>query len=291
MASSNDVASPAAASHVQAAASVQEAREQLAQAKEQERAVELVFVDQVMPAQGGLALAEALREEADLGGARCVVFSPFGARLDPAVSEQLALAAVLTKPVRRSGLRRALSAGFSLELDPPAPLPSRSEEETGSEPSDGLGSERVSGVSILLVEDNPVNQKLAIAMLKRLGHRVDLACNGREAVEATERRGYDLVLMDCQMPEMDGFEATRRIREYEGEGEHQLVVAMTANAMVGDRERCLEAGMDDYVSKPVSLERIQGLLEQWFGDEAKLEPAAGSVASEKPASSGQVSGQ
>jgi PAS domain S-box-containing protein len=119
---------------------------------------------------------------------------------------------------------------------------------------------------ILLVEDNPINQKVAQAMLKKFGHSVDMAVNGRKALEILRRVSYDLVLMDCQMPEMDGFEATRRIRKkIEGCLNPDVpIIAMTANAMEGDRERCLEAGMNDYLAKPVRTEQLGELLGRWL---------------------------
>ena len=136
---------------------------------------------------------------------------------------------------------------------------------------------------ILLVEDNPTNQKVALAMLQKLGWRADVAANGLEAVRAVKHMAYDLVLMDCQMPEMDGFAATRSIRELEAGSsplaaghpgasasglEHRAsrlpIIAMTANSMQGDRARCLEAGMDDYISKPVQPEDLAEKINRWL---------------------------
>ncbi len=117
---------------------------------------------------------------------------------------------------------------------------------------------------LLLVEDNPVNQRVALAVLGKLGYQADLAANGAEAVTATAARPYDLVLMDCQMPVMDGFEATRRIREAQAGARRVPIVAMTANAMQGDRERCLQAGMDDYIAKPVTLDTLRNALQRWL---------------------------
>ncbi|MCH8349810.1 MAG: response regulator [Chloroflexi bacterium] len=124
-------------------------------------------------------------------------------------------------------------------------------------------SRRIVNARVLVVEDNVFNQKIATEMLRKLGCRVDMAGNGREAVDMVQTFPYDLVFMDCQMPEMDGYEATAEIRRTEETGAHIPIIAMTANAMQGDRERCLEAGMDDYVSKPVRMEYLTEVLSQY----------------------------
>jgi CheY-like chemotaxis protein len=178
-----------------------------------------------------------------------------GQRGDAARCSALGIAAYLLKPVRQSELREAIVRVLNVH------------EPFGAVPMvtrDSLIDERdpACALQILLAEDNPVNQKLATRLLVKRGHQVTVTANGKEALAALAERAYDLVLMDVQMPEMDGLEATRALREREKiTGAHQQVVAMTALAMKGDRERCIEAGMDGYLSKPIRQQELDELLE------------------------------
>jgi CheY-like chemotaxis protein len=117
---------------------------------------------------------------------------------------------------------------------------------------------------ILLAEDNPINRLVAVRMIQKIGCTVQVVHNGREAVEAALRDRYDLILLDCQMPEVDGYQAAREIRRLEGPEWRNVIVALTASALPGVREKCLEAGMDDYIAKPVSLAALQGTLAKWL---------------------------
>jgi CheY-like chemotaxis protein len=172
-------------------------------------------------------------------------------------------AAYLYKPVKGARLHGVLRSVLGLSAATAAP-----DARLAS-----IGAPQVTGGRILLVEDNLVNQKVALKLLERQGHRIDLAGNGFEALEALRERSYDLVLMDCQMPGMDGFETTRRLRD-PASGVHDPaipVIALTANAMQGDRERCIDAGMNDYLAKPISPNALANVLEQWLSVKADAE--------------------
>jgi two-component system sensor histidine kinase/response regulator len=130
-------------------------------------------------------------------------------------------------------------------------------------------------VRVLVAEDNPVNQKVAVLMLGKLGIRPEVAANGREAVEMFEMTPYDMIFMDCQMPELDGYAACREIRSREGRGRRVIIVAMTADAMEGSRELCIEAGMDDYISKPVKRGEISAALRKWLAPRATQNEPSG----------------
>ena len=164
--------------------------------------------------------------------------------------------AVLGKPFRYQSLMRCLGQALK---------PANPEQETSSDQATKMPSlqHALGNTRILLVEDNRVNQKLAIRMLNKLGYTADLAVNGREAVELVQQQTYDVVFMDVQMPELDGISATRQIRSMLTEVQQPIIIAMTANAMEGDREKCLSAGMNDYLSKPFRMAALAEKLTQY----------------------------
>lgn len=161
-----------------------------------------------------------------------------------------------------------LGTRFHLSL----PFDTQTQEAQVETSANGVQEHTLARARVLIVEDNPVNQLVAAEMVKRLGLHADVAGDGAEALEALERLPYDLVLMDCQMPVMDGFEATRRLRQRQAEGLRLPVIAMTANAIRGDRERCLDAGMDDYLPKPVRISELKAMLRRWL-PATDIEPA------------------
>jgi CheY-like chemotaxis protein len=169
------------------------------------------------------------------------------------------VAATLVRPVRVAALTHAIERALGLGM--PA--------AEASSPTRGTCT--IAGTSVLVAEDNPVNQVVARTQLERLGCQVTVAANGREALAAVERGGFDLVLMDCQMPEMDGFEATRALRAH---GCRLPIIALTANGLAEDRERCLAAGMDDYVTKPVTATTLRTALERWTRERARPDVVA-----------------
>lgn len=221
----------------------------------------LVISEMSLENRDAFELLDNMRKDADLTGARVI----------------------LCTAGDKSGLgERALSSGFSAYLTKPleqsrlydciANVMSGSERLTESVETNGGGGGTTrhmpEGPTVLLAEDNPVNQQLTVLQLQKLGYNCVAVANGKEAVKALEKTAYSLVLMDCQMPEMDGLEATKAIRKAEAMmGTHVPIVGLTAHAMGGDREKCIAAGMDDYLSKPASLEKIRATLTKWLGAE------------------------
>ena len=222
------------------------------QAVQENDPYKFILLDARMPEMDGFAVAEALRGGDHHADTTLMMLTSSGLRGDATRCKELGLNAYLTKPISLTELREALESSIGKSADENTLITQHSLREMRS------------SHSILLAEDNLVNQKLAIKLLEKQGHIVTVADNGRIAVDAWSKGNFDLILMDMMMPEMDGLEATRQIRSIEqSEGRGRIpIIAMTANAMTGDRERCLESGMDGYVSKPVKPEVLYQEIDQ-----------------------------
>ena len=229
-----------------------EALAALQEAANRGRPFSLVLTDAMMPAMDGFTLAEQILANPRWRSATLMMLSSAALHEDAARCKALGVAAYLTKPLRQSTLLDAIMTALGPRLETqlePAAAPALPIVKSGR------------SLKLLLAEDNAVNQKLAVRLLQRAGHSVIIAGNGRQAVEAAACEAFDAVLMDVQMPEMDGLEATAAIRAKEqGTGRHVPIIAMTAHAMKGDRERCLEAGMDGYVAKPLQIDALLAIL-------------------------------
>jgi two-component system, sensor histidine kinase and response regulator len=232
----------------------QQALEALRQAHQAGRPFSLVLDDACMPAVDGFQLAEHIRADKNLGSTIIMMLTSGDRPGDVQRCSQLGIGTYLLKPIKQSELFDALMSELGIT--------SAEDESTAASAEQSVTAES-RPLRVLLAEDSLFNQKLAVALLEKRGHSVTVAQHGREALAAIEQNAFDLVLMDVQMPEMDGLEATRAIREWEKDRDHRLpIVAMTAHAMKGDRERCLEAGMDAYVAKPVRAKDLFETIDQ-----------------------------
>ena len=230
--------------------------------------IQVVLLDMQMPGMDGEALARVIRSDKNLKEAALVLLSSLGKYHEPVSEHKTLFDACLMKPVRPSELCNELALILS-----PGEKTNAIQEDLKAHYSDPIP---VDDMRILLVEDNIVNQKVALNMLQKLGFSADIANNGKEALQTLENIHYDLVLMDIQMPVMDGFEASRNIRDPGSSVlDHDIpIIAMTAHAMKGDKEKCLEAGMDDYISKPITLGPLADLMDKWSAKARDTEEVA-----------------
>ena len=252
----------------------QDALEAMRAAVNQGIPFDLAILDFAMPEMDGLQLARAIKDDPKLASTQLILLTSIveDKEVRQAENEDLFFAC-LSKPVRRAQLETCICKAMgqteprSINTLTPVypPLPTTQDTNVGAR--------------ILVADDHQVNQQLAVMILERFGHRVDVVNNGKEALDGLSNVPYDLIFMDCQMPEMDGYEATRAIRAHEAKeetsrgasrstphGSRLPIIAMTANAMKGDREKCLEAGMDDYVSKPIRPETLADILTRWLSE-------------------------
>ena len=236
-------------------ANVGEAIQSLERAEHGNHAIDLILTDMCMPKQDGLDLVEHVRKRPETSQTKIIILSS-----DPSPeyrdrAKELGVSAYLSKPIRQSLLLDSIAIAFDDEKDKSAKRSGPVDVDNASAP--------VRELNILLAEDNLVNQETASLHFGKLGHKVTVASNGREAVDFSAGTEFDLIFMDVQMPEMDGFEAVAAIREREkGTERHSPIIAMTAHAMKGDRERCLENGMDDYISKPIRRKELKKTVER-----------------------------
>ncbi len=264
------------------------ALDELTQAHQQQAPYHVALVSSHMPDMEGETLGKAIKRDSQLHSTGIILLTLLGQHGDKKRLHRLGFSAVLHKPIRKAHLRECILRTLTGSNDAPThnsdPLTS---QQTDTKPCNAHAS-------ILLVDDNVTNQQVAISMIAKLGYNADVAPSGKKALAAMSVKAYDLVFMDCQMPEMDGYEATRAIRNSQNEiiGCDVPIIAMTANAMKGDREKCLRAGMNDYITKPILPHVLSTVLEKWLftGEESASDldgyqrPAGKGHAHRKPAS-------
>jgi PAS domain S-box-containing protein len=215
----------------------------------------LALIDYIMPGMNGLELIQIVRQLPEVAATPIILLSSLGATFSIDELKQLNIATSLPKPVRQAKLCENIVNV----------LKNRKPDEMLLAPSAETNVQPKRKARILLAEDNPINQQVALRILAKLGYRADVAANGLEVLQALNKIPYDLILMDCQMPEMDGYLTTENIRHLEQKkGGHTLIIAMTAHALKGDREKCLSAGMDDYIAKPIDINMLGLTLDSWL---------------------------
>jgi len=248
----------------------------LRHAADQATPYDVAVIDMAMPGMDGMAMARIVRDDPDLAGTPLVLLSSI--EVDEAAATQAGFVAHLLKPARLSDLYdtlvRTIAPGVARTID--------RRHGTGS-PAIASGSRG----TLLIVEDQAINQEVARGIAAKLGYGSDVAADGAEALAALELRSYDAVLMDCHMPRMDGYQATAEIRRREGGRSHVPIIAMTAGAMTADREKCLAAGMDDYLAKPVKGSQLDTALRRWLGAES-VRPTITRIADRHPAGDGDA---
>ena len=225
----------------------------------------VALIDMQLPEMDGLAVARAIKGDAAIAATRLLGIYSLGGRPDETRMKAVGIAALLAKPVKQSQLFNTLAAMMAAAPEAGGAAPAspvrrrRLVREIKSRVPEAIRQR----MRILLVEDNLVNQQVELRMIERTGYKADAAENGRHALAALAENDYDVVLMDCQMPEMDGYSTTREIRRREVAARHTTIIGVTAHALSGDRDDCLKAGMDDYLAKPVIPEDMAEMLDKW----------------------------
>jgi CheY-like chemotaxis protein len=222
----------------------------------------LAIIDLDMPSMDGLALAREIKADPRIAGTRLILLAGLGQRISPEELLSVDVADCCFKPVRQSILFDCLTKAL---LESSATLQPAAGSSAAPRP-------RPQKARVLIAEDNPINQKVALVQLEQLGYDAEAVPNGHAVLEALDRTPYDIILMDCQMAEMDGYETTRRIRTRRGNFRQPYIIAMTAHAMSGDSEKCLAAGMNDYLSKPVQLDALAAALARGLSKKVETAP-------------------
>ena len=238
------------------------------------RPYQVALLDMQMPGMSGFALTEEIKADGALSATQVIIMHTVGRRGSSSSWAEAGISGYITKPVKQSALFDAIMDAVATQAKPRLGVNTAKKQtfKTTSELSRlmmrPVTAPRLSSCRVLVAEDNMVNQKVALRQLLNLGFRADAVANGKEVIDALSRIPYRLVFMDCQMPEMDGYEATKIIRSRPGNAAKVTIVAMTANALEGDRETCLAAGMDDYLSKPVKQDELERVLRRWLPSDA-----------------------
>jgi two-component system, sensor histidine kinase and response regulator len=249
------------------AASGDEALTMLRASATEGKPYDVALLDFQMSEMDGLALARAIKADQTIIGTQLIVLTPLGQSISARELNEIGIDAYVSKPVKQSRLFDCMVRSVGKTANERVSVKS---VEAASLTVASEQNQQLEKVRILLAEDNIVNQKVALGQLRSLRYRADAVSNGLKVLQALEQISYDIILMDCQMPEMDGYEATRAIRKREQSLEQACpwkspvyIIAMTANAMQGDREECFAVGMEDYLSKPVRPSELQAALERW----------------------------
>ncbi|MBU1344628.1 MAG: response regulator [Proteobacteria bacterium] len=235
-----------------------EALTQLTAAAQTQNPYDVVISDMMMPGMDGLQLASLIRENITLASTRIIMLTSCGTRGDGSKMKEIGIDGYFNKPIKQSDLYNAILSVLGTVKDQ-----TKKQQKKKVITRHTLKEGKKQTVRILLAEDNLINQKVALHLLNKFGYQADTVDNGKKAVKAVEQSSYDLILMDVQMPEMDGYEATQKIRAMGDEKKDIPIIAMTANAMKGDREKCLEYGMNDYISKPVKPQNLLDVITTW----------------------------
>ncbi len=224
----------------------------------------IVLLDMQMPEMDGEETAKRILSDPEINDTDIIILTSLGQRGDASYLKQLGCKAYLVKPVKQSHLFNTIVNVLQMKKEKADPDKSEESSEPEIITAHTIEEQMRNGVRILLAEDNLINQKVALKILQKRNYSVDVVNNGKEAVKAALRQHYDIILMDVQMPVMDGYEATQKLRAKLSPKEHIPIIAMTAHAMKGDREKCLLAGMDDYISKPIKPDDLYAMLEKWI---------------------------